>query len=619
MMLVAPEVVVPAERVKSATIYWIDAQFGLPTPAITPAGTKQALTTTIWRQTNRSPRPGWIVRYEVACGPPAVFGSEGKPWIETLTNETGQASAEIIQKDPSPGTNQVRVQVFRPADSCGQRQLVREGSVLVTWTAPSLGIRQFGPATAAIDQNVTYHVEVSNPGDLPARDVVATEEVPEGLSFLQANPPPVVDGRRLQWRLGDLVPQQKLLIEATFRTMRPGAISHCVEVTGAGGLRSSHCADTNVLAAVPAPATEPPPGPAATRPGPSPTPAARATLEVKVTTAEANVAVGSDVTFDVVLTNRGTATATGINVRDTFDAGLEPQEGSPTTGSLDDLAPGHGATFAFTFHVARLGQLCQHVEVTAAGGARAVADSCITGVAAASRPGPGPGTASPGNPTVSVSGPATSTVGKSVVFSAEITNLGQKPLTNLVVSQSSDAALVVTLAASGAKPGPGGNAWVWTLPSLEPGRPIQLRVQCDCRQPAARACCRFTVTANGQPIEGQTCVEIAAAPAPRSPRRRFFPPRPPDGWRCLLIMSTRSLRARTSGFWSRSAIKATRPIMTLLLRPISRPALRSSSPGPRVRTRPSVLRSNPDWFASVRWPHCSPLGRPRRRSATGWR
>ena len=60
--VVAPDVVLPAERAKSAMIYWIDAQFGLPTPAIIPAGTKQSLTTTVWRQSNHCPRPGWIVR-----------------------------------------------------------------------------------------------------------------------------------------------------------------------------------------------------------------------------------------------------------------------------------------------------------------------------------------------------------------------------------------------------------------------------------------------------------------------------------------------------------------------------------------------------------------------------
>jgi len=391
--LVAPDVVVPTERAKSAIIYWIDAQFGLPTPAILPAGTKQSLTTTVWRQSNHCPRSGWIVRYEVACGPPAVFGPAGTTSIEVPTNEGGQASVEIFQKDPSPGTNQVRLQVFRPADQYGERLMVREGSVLVTWTAPSLGIRQMGPPTAIIGEAITYRMEVSNPGDLPAREVVVTEEVPDGLSFLQSNPAAVVEGRRLQWRLGDLAPRQLQIIEATFRTTQSGDMAHCVGVAGGGGLHSSHCAITKVLAALPGPVTKPDPAtipaPAAIPapatipvPGPGPTRAATSVLDLKVVARESQVVVGANVTFDIVLTNRGRASATGIDIHSTPGNGLENQQKSPLEGRLQDLAPGQGAKLEFTFRVTRPGQLCHRVEVTTDDGIRTATDSCVTAIAA---------------------------------------------------------------------------------------------------------------------------------------------------------------------------------------------------------------------------------------------
>lgn len=455
---------------------------------------------------------------------------------------------EIVQKDPSPGTNQVRVQVFRP-DPSGQRLLVREGSVLVTWTAPSLGIRQFGPASVAVGQDVTYRVEVSNPGDLPARDIVASEEVPEGLSFLQANPAPVVEGRRLQWRLGNLAPRQQQFIEATFRTTRPGAVAHCVEVTGAGGLRSSHCANTNVQAALPGPVitpppnTIPPPGSGTPRPGPGPTPTVTADLDIKVTTPESRVAVGSNVTFNVVLSNRGLATATGILLRDTFDDGLEysqtsPMQRSPITRPVNDLAPGRSASLAVTFRVTRPGQLCQQVEATAAGGVHASTKVCVTAVAAAGNPGPATATPSLGGPTITpppgtpavtrppsmppvppeirVSGPTTSTVGKPVVFAAEIANVGRQPLRNVVVTQSADAPLVAIQASGGAVRK--GNDLVWSLPSLEPGQPIRLQVQCDCKQATPKAVCRFTITpADGNPIESPAYLKIDPAPSPAGP------------------------------------------------------------------------------------------------------
>ena len=33
---------------------------------------------------------------------------------------------------------------------------------------------------------MTYHVEVFNPGDMPARDVMSSEETPDGFSYLAA-------------------------------------------------------------------------------------------------------------------------------------------------------------------------------------------------------------------------------------------------------------------------------------------------------------------------------------------------------------------------------------------------------------------------------------------------
>ncbi len=528
--LVAPDVVLPDERSKSASIYWIDAQFGLPTPAINPAGAKQTLITTVWRQSNHCPRAGWIVRYEAVSGPPVIFAPAGTPSVEASTNEAGQASVEIVEKDPSPGTNQVRVQVFQPADSCGQRLIVREGSVLVTWTAPSLGIRQMGPPTVTIGETVTYRIEVSNPGDSLARDVVAAEDVPDGLNFLQANPAPVVEGRRLQWRLGDLAQRQQQIIEATFRTTQQGVIAHCVEVTGTGGLRSSHCASTNVLAAMPGPATTPtpatipPPGSGPTSSGPAPTRAATSVFDLKVAPETPQVAVGSNVTFDIDLTNRGPVAATGIVIRDTYDDGLEHQQRSPIKRAVDDLAPGKTARIGITFRVTRAGQLCHRVEATAADGARATADSCVTGTAPASGAGQAPAIPAPGNAIVTpppsapatvpleirVSGPITSIVGKSVVFTAEIINLGQQPLSNVVVRQQADAALAVTQATEGAVRN--GNDLVWSLPPVLPGGPTRLQVQCDCKQPSGKACCRFAATtANGQPVAGEGCLEITPA------------------------------------------------------------------------------------------------------------
>ena len=465
--VVAPEVVLPSERTRSATIYWIDAQFGLPTPAISPAGGKQSLTTTVLRQSNRCAHSGWIVRYELICGPPALFAPAETTLIEVPTNDAGQASVEIHQKDPLPGTSQVRVQVFRPADSCGGRLMVREASVLVTWTGPVSNAATANPRPALL------------PGPAPT-------------------PGP---------------------------TPTPSPALPAVPLTE------------------PAPATVLPPGQGLAGPPARPRPAAPPVLDLKVN-AETAAVVGGTVTFDIELTNHGQTPATGIVLRDTYGEGLEHQQKSPITRALNDLAPGQSEKVAVTFRVTRPGHLCHHVEATTAQGSRIAEESCVAAGPAPSSPAPpaSPPAAPPSPPAVPPSPPATTvvpppsappvmplemrvagptklTVGQTVVFTAQIINSGQQPALDVLVTEESDAVLVVVQATQGAQRR--GNGLAWSFPSVAPGKPVTVQVQCECRQPAAKACCHFTAKpATGQLVEAQGCLEVAAAaPPPETPGR----------------------------------------------------------------------------------------------------
>ena len=163
------------------------------------------------------------------------------------------------------------------------------------------------------------------------------------------------------------------------------------------------------------------------------------------------------------------------------------------------------------------------MEVIATDGGHASQDSCIDVVAAA--PGPAVAPATTGG-TSAVAPPimpqmmpldirvtaqaATATVGQRVVFTATIRNLTQQPVPNVTISQQADATLAVVQATDGAKPA--GNQYVWNISAIPPGRTITVQVQCECRQAAATACCRFAATlADGRAVDSHECVEITAA------------------------------------------------------------------------------------------------------------
>ena len=148
-----------------------------------------------------------------------------------------------------------------------------------TWTAADLAVKKTGPAAASVGATLTYRIDVSNPGDLPAKDVVATDAVPDGLTYLGSNPPAETAGRQLQWRLGELGARQRRTIEVHFRAEKQGSVANCCEATAAGGLKVSDCATTTVT---------------------SPT---APSLDVRITgPAQANV--GSHATFEITVANR---------------------------------------------------------------------------------------------------------------------------------------------------------------------------------------------------------------------------------------------------------------------------------------------------------------------------
>ena len=202
------------------------------------------------------------MRYEIVDGPPAGFMPGWVASIEVPTNSAGQACAEIVQKQPASGVNRIAIQVIRPADAPGaggQRLVVGNGTTTKTWSAADLAVHVTGPATANVGATVICRIDVSNPGDLAAKDVTATLDVPEGLTYVSANPTAEAAGRQLRWRLGDLGARQRRPIEVNFRAEKQGSAVTCCDATSAGGLKVRDCATTTIgLTASPPTGSTPP-------------------------------------------------------------------------------------------------------------------------------------------------------------------------------------------------------------------------------------------------------------------------------------------------------------------------------------------------------------------------
>ncbi len=491
----APSVYGWEQRKRTSTIYWVDAQWAFPPPANNPIGTRHVFATTLTRQTDRSPLVGWIVRYQIMGGPAAGFAPDGGQVVEATTNALGQATAEIFQQAPAVGTNHVAIQIIRPAElsgGYGQRQVIGHGSTVKTWSAAgNLTLRTMGPSQATIGSAVTFRVEVNNPGAISARQVVITNPLPKGLTFISSNPPTQPNGSGLEWRLGDIAAGQSQAIEIDFRADQAGTFTNCATLTGGDGVSAQSCATTTVTAA----------------------PVPVQSLSVTVT-GPPTATVGQDVEFVAVVTNRGVGPAQNLTVVDRFDAGLQhTTSASPIERSLDPVQPGQSVRVPISLRVTQAGQLCNTVEVQDAD--RKVLGQSLACVNAAAAAAPPP-TALP-TLRVRKTGPARLTVGQTADFLIEITNTSQVPATQIRLSDNYDRGLEPKMANQGYTWVD--NALVWGIDRLPPGQTVPFRVQCMTTAPAAKICNRATVTCReGATDNAEACLQIdAAAAAPAGP------------------------------------------------------------------------------------------------------
>ena len=388
---------------QTAMIHWLDAQWQFPPPAINAAGTRHVFTTMVMRQSDQSPRAGWIVRYTISGGPPAAFAATGGPTVEVQTDATGRASAGSYQPQPTCGTNAIGILVIRPAGSCGLTSplVVGSGGTSKTWSAPGLAHPHERAGYCQRRRHRHLSLGAVEPRR-PARGGHCRDRRNSRGIFL---PYQQASGR--ERRAHDPLAAAKarprpVLFDGVGFAHRSDRERHELrEATAAGGLRSRECVTTTVSASLPAgpgtalgttvvPRPAPPPAGPST---PSPTLAVPArmppVLEVKVTGPE-RVTVEKRVTFEFSVENVGTARASGLEIRVHFDPGLEHAVApSPIKAPLKNLEPGETTSRGVEFRAIRAGKQCIEVEITGTGGVRATAEGCTT-VAEAPAPTPPP-------------------------------------------------------------------------------------------------------------------------------------------------------------------------------------------------------------------------------------
>ncbi len=488
------------QRRQTATIYWVDVQWTLPAPAIVQATQPHTLTTLVHRSSGK-PQSGWIVHYQILQPGSSSFGQDGQTSIEVPTDEAGRASANLIPANRSQSC-QIEIKIIRPSDPNDDlpRMVVGRGFTTVTWSAPDPKVTLYGPETAPVGGTASYRADISNAGDIVARDVVASTTVPANMTFLQSEPPAQVMGNRLVWSLGNLAPTEGRSIAIHLRPERNADVRFCVRAASGDQLQgqplaAEACVQTRVFSSA---------------------------LSVRLIGPQ-SARVGDQVPFEIEVTNTGTEPLTNVLIRDRLPAGLElpGQPGGLIERTLTQPLPaGTSQKIELPLVVRSAGRLCQVVEAFASGGHSASTSACVEATQPAAPQGPPP----QAGVQVKIEGPLQSRVGQLVTYSMSITNSGNVPLTGVRIVNTYEPSLYPKEASRGFDQ----NALrrgelVWTVERIEPGESVQRESKYECLRETTAAWSRVYVeSAEDVRATRETTTQILAAET--APRRPVSPP-----------------------------------------------------------------------------------------------
>ncbi|HUS92148.1 MAG TPA: DUF11 domain-containing protein [Phycisphaerae bacterium] len=454
-----------------ATKHWFDVAWQVPPPATNRVGTDHVLKTKVMKHSDGSPLAEYEVTYKILDGPAGTLDPGSKTAITVLTDKDGVATATIKQAAPKPGTNNIEVMIVRPENKqcCKPAALIHVGKTSKTWLAPAIGIKKMAPATAIVNQQFQYNIQVSNPAKVAANNVVVTDTLPEGIAYVSSNPNATVAGQKLSWSLGTMAPGGSAAISVTVKATKTGTFENCAQVAASDGLKGESCASTRV-----------------TKPALS-----------LVKEAPAEVILCDPIPYSITVRNTGDAPATNVRITDELPEGLTMLDGRKSaTFEIGTLQPGEGKVGKVTVKAAKAGTYTNTANATADGGLTASASAkTLVRVPAL---------------VLTKSGPKTRYVGRPVTYTITVKNTGDAPAKNTVVTDAVPAGTQFVSASNGGKLA--GSGVTWQVGTIEPNGSATVTMTVNATR---RGTIRNTATAEAYcaKASGETTTQVEGIPA----------------------------------------------------------------------------------------------------------
>jgi uncharacterized repeat protein (TIGR01451 family) len=203
------------------------------------------------------------------------------------------------------------------ATATGERGLTAESAAVATVVRePVLKIAKTGPRDSFSTSTFTYEITVSNSGDAPAKDTVLEDAVPANAAFVSASDGGRLTGTRVLWNLGTLAPAASKKVSLTLRCDTAGTVRNTATVRATCASPVSASAETEVKG-IPA-------------------------ILLEVVDISDPIRVGDNETYEITVTNQGSAADTNIRIVATLE---DNQQYVSSSGATTGSAAGQTITF----------------------------------------------------------------------------------------------------------------------------------------------------------------------------------------------------------------------------------------------------------------------------------
>lgn len=290
-------------------------------------------------------------------------------------------------------------------------------------------------------------------------NVVVTDQIPAGTTYLRSEPKAELVGDKLVWHLGDLDAGQSTPVKVWVRADREGELGSCATISADPRL----CAKTI---------------------------AARPLLTVDMTGLE-TAPLNSEVVYSITVANPGSAAARNVVATCDVPEGLTDASGrKQLTFPMGDLAPKQTKTIPVSLKATQRGRHCSTASAVADNVPK-VSDEACTLVA---------------QPALKIvnTGDRQQLINKAANYQLRVSNVGDVDLTDVVLNETASAPTTITTAPGATV---NGNTATWTIGSLPKGSERTFNVALTAKVPGNYCNVATVVSAQGLRESAQACTD----------------------------------------------------------------------------------------------------------------